>query len=93
MGLIRVTPEEIAAAGEQITMVANDVDAVRQAITRVAVVPEPKQTAGALHHLQTRFVGGLERMRGDIDALGRGAQASSTLYTHTDATAMTAAPP
>ncbi len=53
-----------------------------------AGVGEPAETARALDSLALRWGAGIGRLRDDLELLGRGIQAASTLYTHTDESAM-----
>ncbi len=81
-------PGEVAEAGFSIERGAGNLDAVAIAVGRMAEAQEPRATAGALEGLAQRWSGGLGRLREDVESLGRGAEAASTLYTKTDERAM-----
>lgn len=88
MGRIRVVAGEVAEVGFSIEAKASNLDPAVQALSGAAGLGEPVETARALESLALRWGAGVGRLRDDLEQLGRGAQAASTLYTHTDETAM-----
>jgi len=88
MSTIGVDPGQIAGVGSSIERGAGNLDAVGLAVGRMAQVEEPLATARALDGLRQRWSRDLGRMREDVESLGRGAEAASTLYTQTDERAM-----
>ena len=87
-GRIAVDPGALAGVGASIEGKAPELDPAARAMSGLAEVGEPPKTARALEDLERRWGSGLGRLRDDIELLGRGAMAASTLYTHTDETAM-----
>lgn len=88
MGSIRVDPGQIAEAGSSIEADAAQLDGAEQAIGSISSVAEPVETGRALEDLRSRWGSGVRLLRDDVEMLGRGTQAASTLYTRTDETAM-----
>lgn len=88
MAQIRVVAEQVAEVGASIGAKASNLDSAVQAINGAAGVGEPAATARALESLALRWGGGIGRLQEDLELLGRGARAASTLYTHTDQAAM-----
>lgn len=87
---LAVDPEQLASVGASIEGTASNLDTAVSAMGGVAGVDEPPQTALALRSLTIRWSAGVGRLQHDVALLGRGVQAASTLYTHTDETAMEA---
>ena len=87
---IAVDTGEIAGIGASIAGKASALDPAARAIGGLAGVGEPAKTARALQDLELRWSPGLGRLRDDLELLGRGAMAASTLYTDTDESAMEA---
>jgi len=81
---VGVEPGEVARVGFSIERGAGHLDAVAVAVGRMGEAREPLATARALEGLAQRWSGGLGRLREDVESLGRGAEAASTLYTRTD---------
>lgn len=88
MGTIDVDAGQVASVGSSIEGDASGLDPAVAAMAGVAGLAEPAETARALAQLQTQWSAGVRRLRDDLESLGRGTQAASTLYTHTDETAM-----
>lgn len=88
MGHIAVVAGQVAEVGSSIEARASGLDAAARAVSGAAGVGEPAETARALESLASRWGAGVGRLRDDLELLGRGAQAASTLYTHTDEAAM-----
>ncbi len=79
---------EIASVGVSIESKASALDPAVRAMSGVAGVGEPAETSRALGSMQVRWSAGVGRLQDDLELLGRGVQAASTLYTHTDESAM-----
>lgn len=88
MSRVQVEPGQVSTVGFSIERGAGSLDSVAIAVGQMGEVSEPRATAGALEGLTQRWSAGLGRMRDDVEALGRGAEAASTLYTQTDERAM-----
>ncbi len=88
MSRVQVDPGEVSTVGFSIERGAGNLDAVAIAVGQMAQASEPRATAQALEGLTQRWSAGLGRMRDDVESLGRGAEAASTLYTQTDERAM-----
>lgn len=88
MGRIGVDARQVASVGSSLERKASGLDGATRALGAVAGVAEPAETARALESLGVRWGAGVGRLRDDVELLGRGAQAASTLYTHTDESVM-----
>lgn len=88
VGHIAVVAGQVAEVGASIGAKASNLDPAVGAMRAAAGVSEPAETARALDSLGLLWGLGVSTLRDDLELLGRGTQAASTLYTHTDESAM-----